>query len=85
MVEGLRRYDEMSTLEEVRYVSSSEAVRPVLQFEIIKWLSAVVQLNVHFGNHHNVYFQENDKQSAAKRRKPGTKIIQWLAANEKRP
>lgn len=85
MVRGEQCYVEIGHFQDARYVSASEALWRLFQFEIIDKQPTVVGLDVHLENHHTVYFREEQQQQAANRSKPGTKITEWFAANRKWP
>lgn len=83
MREGQIRYADTSAFEKTRSNSASEAVLRIFQFNIIERHPTVVRLNAHLGYHHTVYFREDGVQAAVGRRRPGTKLTKWFAANEK--
>lgn len=85
MVRGEQRYDEIGHFQDARYVSASEALWRLFQFEIIDKQPTVVRLDVHLENYHTVYFREERQQQAANRPRPGTKITEWFAANRRWP
>lgn len=48
----------MGQFQDARYVSASEALWRLSQFEIVDKQPAVVRLDVHLEIHHKVYFRE---------------------------
>ena len=78
-------YDEVSNFQDARYVSTSEAAWRLFSFDIVGRNPPVVILAVHLPNHHTVYFEEGREQEAALRSALGTKLTEWIKANEKYP
>lgn len=64
---GQKRYHEISAFEKARYVSTSEAVWRLFQFDIIYRSPPVLRVDVHFEHHYTVHFQENNEQAAFSR------------------
>lgn len=85
IVRGDQRRDETGHSQDARYVSASEAVWKLFQFEIIFKQLTVVRLDVHLENHHTEHFREEQQQQAVDRSRTGTKITERFAASRKWP
>lgn len=64
MLRGQRLHDEIPTFEEARYLSASEAVWRLLQFDIVVRRRTLFRLVEHLENHHALYFREIIGRSA---------------------
>ena len=78
-------HNEISNLQDARYVSASEAGWRLFSFDIVDRNPPVVRLAVHLPKHHTVYFEEGREQEAALRPAPGMKLTEWFKANKKYP
>lgn len=61
------------TIVEGRYVGVSEAVYRISEFGYVDRQPFVVYLDIQLESHHNVYFEEVNKQTAAVSERPATK------------
>jgi len=79
------RYDEISNFQDMRYVSTTEGLWRLLQFDIVVRHPTVVRLDVHLPGRHTVYYQEQDAAQVLERDRAGTKLTEWFLANQLYP
>lgn len=78
-----RQFDEITTFQQARHVTASEAVCQIFQLNIVKRCPTTVPRDVHLENHYKFYIREKDEGSFVICRKPGTELTERLTANEK--
>ena len=76
-------YDEISRAQDCRYISATEATWRLLEYQLVYRYPPVIRLDVHLENHHTVYYTPGNEREAAARQRPGTKLTEWMQANEK--
>ena len=81
-----RKYDEITTFLDARYVSASEACWRIFKFEIVQNNPHVERLEVHLQDHHTVYFAEGEEKNAVEQGGSlRTKLTAWFLSNIKFP
>lgn len=73
MVGGQHPYDKISTFEKEHFVSASEVVWILFQFDIVVRYPSVIGLDIHVESHHTDYFREYNKRNTLRRVMPATK------------
>lgn len=75
------RHDDIENLVEYRVINVSEEARKILGFKYGNNQPLIGCLDAHLEGHHAMCNREGNKQTAASRETPTTKIAEWIKWN----